>query len=285
MPQRLGQNFLTDRAVAGRIIRSAKVGPGSTVLEVGPGRGALTHQLAASLAESGGTLTVVEFDSALVSELRERFVDNKHVDVVEADARAVDSDELPLVAGRSYTLVANLPYYAATPIIRNFLESNHPPLRMVVMVQREVANEMQAEPGEMSMLSLAVQVYSDVRVLFDVPPEAFTPRPKVTSSVLELTPRPEPLVAVEQGENFFKLAKAGFKAPRKQLHNSLAGGLNIDVPLAKSLVESAEIDSERRPATLSIAEWKSLFASWDAAGKPFVVHGTSRRKRAEALKR
>ena len=285
MPQRLGQNFLTDRAVAGRIIRAAKAGPGSTLLEVGPGRGALTNQLAASLADNRGTLTVIEFDRVLVAELRERFANSKHVDVVEADARAVDPDQLPLISGRNYTLVANLPYYAATPIIRNFLESSHPPLRMVVMVQREVANEMQAEPGDMSMLSLAVQVYSDVRVLFDVPSEAFTPRPKVTSSVLELTPRAEPLVPVEQGEDFFRLAKAGFKAPRKQLHNSLAGGLNIDVPFARSLVENAEIDSERRPATLSITEWKSLFASWDAAGKPFVVHGTSRRKRAEALKR
>lgn len=281
MPQRLGQNFLTDRSVAGRIIRASKISTDSTVLEVGPGRGALTHQLAASAA----TLTVVEFDRQLAFELREKFAGNKSVDVVEADARSLDPDSLPLISGRSYTLVANLPYYAATPIIRNFLESTHPPLRMVVMVQREVANEMQAEPGEMSMLSLAVQVYADVRVLFHVPPEAFTPRPKVTSSVLELMPRSEPLVSPEHGENFFKLAKAGFKAPRKQLHNSLAGGLNIDVPMARSLVESAEIDSERRPATLSIAEWKALFASWDNAGKPFVVHGTSRRNRAEALNR
>ncbi len=280
-PQRLGQNFLTDRSVAGRIVRSAKITSESSVLEVGPGKGALTHQLAAS----SGTLTVVEFDSALAETLRDRFTGNKHVDVVEADARTVDPDELPLILGRTYTLVANLPYYAATPITRNFLEASNPPERMVVMVQREVARDMQAEPGEMSMLSLAVQVYAEASVLFEVPPEAFTPRPKVTSAVIELTPRAEPLISKDSQKEFFKLARAGFKAPRKQLHNSLAGGLNIDVPLARSLVESAGIDTERRPATLSIPEWNSLFSTWEEAGRPFVVHGTSRRKREEALKR
>ncbi len=279
--QRLGQNFLTDRAVAGRIIRSASVTSTSTVLEVGPGKGALTHQLAAS----AGTLTVVEVDPALALELRERFAGNKNVDVVEADARTVDPDSLPLIIGREYTLIANLPYYAATPIVRNFLESEQPPARMVVMVQREVANEMQAEPGEMSMLSIAVQVYAESRTLFTVLPDAFTPRPKVTSAVIELTPRTEPLVASEQRHDFFKLAKAGFRAPRKQLHNSLASGLNIDTALARSIIGNAGIDSERRPATISIAEWQGLLTAWAEAGKPYVVHGTSRKQRAEALKR
>lgn len=278
--QRLGQNFLTDRAVAGRIIRAAAVTSKSTVLEVGPGKGALTNQL----ASSAGTLTVVEFDPALAFELKQRFAGNEKVDVVEADARTVDPDSLPLIAGRNYTLVANLPYYAATPITRNFLESEQPPERMVVMVQREVANDMQAEPGDMSMLSLAVQVYAGVQVLFEVPPDAFTPRPKVTSSVIQLTPRAEPLIAPEQQQDFFRVAKAGFKAPRKQLHNSLATGLNIDTSLAKSLIEAAGIDSERRPATVSIQEWKDILESWLKAGKPFVVHGTSRKERSEAMK-
>ncbi len=279
--QRLGQNFLTDRAVAGRIVRSAAVTPRSTVLEVGPGKGALTNQLVAS----AGTMTVVEFDSGLALELYDRFDGNEKVDVVEADARTIDPDSLPLISGRSYLLVANLPYYAATPIIRNFLESEHPPERMIVMVQREVANEMQAEPGDMSMLSLAVQVYADVNVLFEVPPEAFTPKPKVTSAVIALTPRAEPLVPADLQQDFFRVAKAGFKAPRKQLHNSLATGLNIDTTLARSIIEDAGIDSERRPATISIQEWSNMLESWSKAGKPFVVHGTSRKERAEALRR
>lgn len=280
-PQRLGQNFLTDRSVAGKIIRRAGVTPDSAVLEVGPGKGALTHQLAASAA----TLTVIEFDSALAEQLRDRFAEIATVDVVEGDARSIEPCSLRLLKGRKYTLVANLPYYAATPIIRNFLESSHPPERMVVMVQREVASEMQAEPGQMGMLSLAVQVYANVEVLFNVPPEAFSPRPKVTSSVISLTPRADPLVATEDRAEFFRVARAGFKAPRKQLHNSLATGLNIDLQLARSIIEAASIDSARRPATISIAEWKQLLDSWRAAGSPSVVHGTSRQERAKALER
>lgn len=280
-PQRLGQNFLTDGSIVGRIIRRAGLTPNTTVLEVGPGKGALTHQIASSAA----SLTVIEFDHDLAEGLQDRYASVVSVDVVEADARTVDPDSLPQVAERSYTLVANLPYYAATPIIRNFLESNHPPERMIVMVQKEVAEEMQAEPGQMGMLSLAVQVYAKVEVLFDVPPEAFTPRPKVTSSVVELKPRAVPLVPPDEQEDFFRLAKAGFRAPRKQLHNSLAKGLNVDIPLARSLIESSEIDSERRPATLSIDEWKTLLGCWREAGKPYVVHGTSRTDRKQALQR
>jgi 16S rRNA (adenine1518-N6/adenine1519-N6)-dimethyltransferase len=280
-PQRLGQNFLTDGSVAGRIIRRAGLTPTTTVLEVGPGKGALTHQLASSAA----SLTVIEFDHDLAEGLQDRYAGVVSVDVVEADARTVDPDSLPQIAERKYTLVANLPYYAATPIIRNFLESNHPPERMIVMVQKEVAEEMQAEPGQMGMLSLAVQVYAEVEVLFDVPPEAFTPRPKVTSSVVELKPRSVPLVTPEEQGDFFLLAKAGFRAPRKQLHNSLAKGLNVDIPLARSLVESSKIATERRPATLSIDEWKTLLACWQEAGKPFVVHGTSITDRKQALQR
>ncbi len=279
--QRLGQHFLTDRAVAGRIVRAASITPRSTLLEVGPGTGALTNQMAAS----AGTLTVVEFDREMANGLKVRFAGLRDVDVVEADARKVDPESLPLIAGRAYTLVANLPYYAATPIVRNFLESSHPPERMVVMVQREVANDMQAEPGSMSMLSIAVQVYAEPKVLFEVPPEAFTPKPKVMSAVLELKPRPEPLVAAERRADFFRVARAGYKAPRKQLHNSLASGLNIDTALTRSIIKEAGIDSERRPATLSIEEWQLVLDAWTEAGRPAVVHGTSRQDRAEALKR
>lgn len=278
-PQRLGQNFLTDGSVAGRIFRSAKVSSSTFVLEVGPGRGALTFQLATAAAH----LTVIEFDHDLAEVLRQRFADSATVDVIEADARLVDPAALPHIGDRPYVFVANLPYYAANPIMRNFLESSHPPESMVVMVQREVARDMLAAPGEMSMLSLAIQVYAEGEILFDVPPSAFTPRPKIHSSVLRLKPRQHPLVNAEKRDDFFRVCKAGFKAPRKQLHNSLGRGLNIDVPLARSIIESAGVDSGRRPATLSIDEWKAVLAAWYEAGKPFVVHGTSRSEREQAL--
>lgn len=278
-PQRLGQNFLTDGSVAGRIFRSAKISSDTFVVEVGPGRGALTFQLAAA----AGHLTVIEFDHDLAEVLKQRFADSSSVDVVEADARLVDPASLPHVGDKPYVFVANLPYYAANPITRNFLESSHPPESMIVMVQREVAHDMLAKPGDMSMLSLAIQVFAEGENLFDVPPSAFTPRPRIHSSVIRLKPRREPLVSRELQEDFFKVCKAGFKAPRKQLHNSLGRGLNIDVPLARSIIESAGIDSGRRAATLSIDEWKAILASWREAGRPFVTHGTSRSERARAL--
>jgi 16S rRNA (adenine1518-N6/adenine1519-N6)-dimethyltransferase len=284
-PQRLGQNFLTDPGVAARIVECAreygKLDTVSSVLEIGPGKGALTGQL----FEIVDRLTLIEFDSNLADQWRRHYEGDYSVDVVEADARLVDPASLPLIEGRDYVLVANLPYYAATPIIRNFLESSHPPSCMVVMVQREVAQDITAEPGQMSMLSLAVQVNAMAQLFFDAPPKAFTPAPKVHSSVIGIWPLAVPQVAPEDQDEFFRLAKAGFKAPRKQLHNSLAGGLNIDLQLARSLVESAGIDSERRPSTLSIDEWKTMLACWREAGKPFVVHGTSREERKKALER
>jgi 16S rRNA (adenine1518-N6/adenine1519-N6)-dimethyltransferase len=132
---------------------------------------------------------------------------------------------------------------------------------------------------------VAIQVYADVEKLFDVPPSAFTPQPKVFSSVVRITPLPQPKVTAEAMTDFFRLVKAGFKAPRKQMHNSLGTGLNIDAPLSKSLLERAGIDTERRPATLSIPEWLALFQVWSAAGKPFVTHGTPREEREKALRR
>jgi len=277
--QRLGQNFLTDGSVAGRIFRAAKITSDTLVVEVGPGRGALTFQI----ATAAGHLTVIEFDHDLAEVLKLRFAESESVDVIEADARLVDPAALPHVGDNPYVFVANLPYYAANPIMRHFLESSHPPESMIVMVQREVAQDMLAKPGDMSMLSLAIQVYADGEILFDVPPSAFTPRPKVHSSVMRLTPRPEPLIIDGQRDDFFRVAKAGFKAPRKQLHNSLGRGLNIDVPMAKTIIENAGIDSGRRPATLSIDEWKAILASWYEAGKPYVIHGTSRSERDRAL--
>lgn len=274
-PRRLGQHFLVDQSVAGKIIRAARIGPEDTVVEVGPGRGALTGQLAAS----AGRLAVVEIDPALAAEQSAKYAGRDDVAVLNADARVVSVEDIPFVADADeYILVANLPYYAATPIIRNFLESARPPRTMVVMVQREVAREMQAEPGKMSMLSVATQVYAAVETLLAVPPSAFRPPPRVNSSVIRLNPLPQPAVQVDSLQSFFDLVRNGFKAPRKQMHNSLAKGLNIPPADARALVESAGVETERRPATLSLAEWQRLYEVWSAAGRPFVVHGSPRNR-------
>ena len=164
--------------------------------------------------------------------------------------------------GNAYRVVANLPYYAGTPIVRSFLERERRPASMTVMLQREVARDMCAKPGKMSLLSLAVQIYAEPRSLFTVPPSAFRPPPKVHSTVIQLMPFDEPLVSDADVLDLFKLARSAFVGRRKQLHNSLSNGLAMPTDEIKEMTSRAGVDSERRPATLGIDEWLSLLAEW-----------------------
>jgi len=205
---------------------------------------------------------LIELDTALAALLNERYQSSQSVRVIEADARDLDLNEggdVPEVVGRSYKVVANLPYYAAANIIRRFLESDNPPSEIVVMIQREVALEMAAPEGKMGLLSIATRFYSDAEVMFDVPGTAFIPPPKVTSSVIRLVRRIEKPLDLSDEADFFEFVRAGFKAPRKQLHNSLSRGLTVDVHEATKIIEAAELDSMRRPRTLTIAEWGRLY--------------------------
>ena len=258
----LGQHFLRDSAIGERIVEAARIEPGETVLEIGPGRGAITGML----ADVADRLVLVELDGNLAQMLSERYAGNENIRVIESDARDLDlgtpggePGDIPEIVGRPYKIVANLPYYAASPIIRRFLAADNPPAEIVVMVQREVAREMAAPEGNMGMLSVATRFYADPEVLFDVPGAAFIPPPKVVSSVIRLVRRPSPPLELDDEASFFKFVRAGFKAPRKQLHNSLARGLLIEVPEASDIIDRAGLDSIRRPRTLSIAEWGRLY--------------------------
>ncbi len=264
MPRRrLGQHFLRDSSVARRIVDAAKVSVGDVIVEIGPGNGALTHHLVDAVHDTGGSLVLVELDVKYAQRMMDRYGGEPHVSVICADARDLDVEELPeLRGGMGYKVVANLPYYAGTPIVRSFLERRRRPERMVVMLQREVARDMCAKPGKMSLLSLAVQIYAEPRSLFTVPPSAFRPPPKVHSTVIELVPRSEPLVSEHDMEEVFKLARSAFLGRRKQLHNSLSNGLGMTTDEVKEFTAAAGIDSERRPATLGIEEWLSLLREW-----------------------
>ena len=259
MPRRLGQHFLADGSYAARIVRAAPISADDTVVEVGPGRGALTNIV---VQQKPRALTLVEFDPELADALKHRYSGQDRVSVVEGDARTVDPAGLPGIGDAPYKLVGNLPYYAASPIVRNFLESVRPPAVMVVMVQKEVAAEMTAQPGEMGLLSIGVQLYADAERLFDVPPSAFRPPPKVTSAVVRLTALPQPRIARESREQFFELVRAGFRAPRKQMRNSLAMGLDITGEEASGVLAAAGVDASRRAATLSLEEWGALYSAW-----------------------
>ena len=256
----LGQNFLVDGRVRAKIVDAADVSPTDTVLEIGPGRGFLTK----ALAERGCRLIAVELDDALIPRLAETFADCPNVEIVHGDARTVDVDSL-VGTETAYKVVANLPYYAATPIVRRFLEAPRKPTMLVVMVQREVGREMAARPGKMGILSVATQVYGSPRIVASVPPKAFRPSPNVTSAVVRIDVYSEPAVKFDNPERFFTLVRAAFSAPRKQIHNSLKNGLDVDADSIMPLLRNAQISPTRRAQTLTIDEWKTLYREYVSA--------------------
>ncbi len=262
----LGQHFLTDRRVLQRILAAASLSPADTVIEVGAGKGGLTR----ALASAAGRVIAVEIDEGLCAHLRRPLAAYPNVEAVCGDILSLSPDELLARAQASppYVVVANLPYYIASAVLRHFLESAQPPARMIVMVQAEVGQSIAAPPGRMSLLSVSVQFYAQARVLFYVPPRAFHPPPKVRSAVIRLDVRSEPAVAVDDRRAFFHLVQAGFAAPRKQLRNALALGLSIDPASARSLLDTANIDPSRRAQTLSLDEWGCLYRAWRGNGRP-----------------
>ena len=253
---RLGQNFLIDGRIARRIVQAAEIAPEDHILEIGPGRGALTRLL----ADRARRVDAVELDVDLARELRAKLADRPNVSVIEGDALTFDPAER--FGERPYKIVANLPYYAATPIIRRRLAAVPRPASLTVMVQREVAESVAAAPGRMSFLSVAVRLYADARVLFAVPPRAFRPAPKVTSAVVRIEPRAAAAVPPDTAAAFLDFAAAGFRAPRKRIRNSLKHGLDAPAERIDRALASAGIDGARRPAALDLREWTRLFAAW-----------------------
>ncbi len=262
----LGQHFLTDRRVLQRILAAASLSSTDTVIEVGAGKGVLTQ----ALASAAGKVIAVEIDEGLCEHLQRRLAASSNVEPVCGDILSLSPAELLARAQASppYVVVANLPYYIASAVLRHFLESAQPPARMVVMVQAEVGQSIAAPPGRMSLLSVGVQFYAQAKVLFYVPPRAFRPPPKVRSAVIRLDVRAEPAVAVDDRRAFFQLVQAGFAAPRKQLRNALALGLGIDPASARSLLAAANIDPRRRAQTLTLDEWGCLYRAWRGDGRP-----------------
>ena len=256
----LGQHFLADARIANRIVAAAQIDAAATVLEIGPGAGILTRRL----VQQAGRVIAVELDANLAGQLAQRLDYPANLTVINADARTLDIAAAVHPAA-SYQLVANLPYYAASPIIRRFLESDTPPSLLVVMVQREVADAMCAAPGAMSLLSVATQFYAAASVVAQVPPRAFRPPPKVASTAVKLMVRAAPAVAVADREAFFALVRAGFAAPRKQLRNSLLLGSGSAPDAVAAALDAAGLDGQRRPATLSLSEWATLDAAWPTA--------------------
>jgi 16S rRNA (adenine1518-N6/adenine1519-N6)-dimethyltransferase len=253
----LGQHWLTDRRIVERIAEAVDFGPDDTVIEVGPGRGALTGLL----ADQASRLIAVEVDTALAAELAVKHRSQENVSVIEGDVLELTVEEILNRGGGGlpYVVVGNLPYFVGSPIVRRFLSVPVKPRRLVVMLQAEVAERMAAVPGQMSYLSVEMQVMAEVRLLFRIPARSFSPPPKVQSAVVRLDVRDSPEVEVDDLAAFLKVAQAGFAAPRKRLRNSLAIGLRITPAEAAALLDRASVDGNQRPQMLRLEDWRDVY--------------------------
>jgi 16S rRNA (adenine1518-N6/adenine1519-N6)-dimethyltransferase len=256
----LGQNFLHDVGIVRRIADAAEIESGSLVVEIGPGLGILTNEL----AQRAGSVIAIELDRRLAGHLATHAPAN--VRIVEQDILRTDLSAL--VSGRPYLVVANLPYSVAAAAIEHLLESQQPPERMIIMVQREVAERIVARPPQMSVLAVAVQFLTRPRNVFRIGPGAFIPAPKVDSAVLRLDVRPAPPLAGVERAAFFRLVRAGFGQRRKQIGNALAAGLGLPREILVDALMSAGIEPSRRAETLTVDEWLRLFFALESESSP-----------------
>ena len=248
----LGQNFLQDPIALEKIVAAAEIRPSDSVLEIGPGLGSLTRYLAVSAKQ----VVAVELDEKLIPPLKAVIAPHANIRLIHGDILEFTPSDLVDQAG--YLVVANIPYYITSAIIRHLLENDPKPRRIVLTIQKEVANRICATPGDMSLLALSVQVYGKPRIAARIPAGAFFPAPNVDSAVLCVDVYPEPQIEKELLDAFFKLIKAGFSQKRKTLRNSLSSGLHISPASAVDHLTQADIDPQRRAETLSIAEWHRL---------------------------
>jgi 16S rRNA (adenine1518-N6/adenine1519-N6)-dimethyltransferase len=250
----LGQNFLIDKSVLETIVAAAALSPEDMVIEVGPGLGMLTTEL----AREAGNIVAVELDANLASQLKLKLSYLPNVTIINADILEVKLSDL-IGEKDHYKVVANIPYYITSPILHYFIRAAPKPSLMVVMVQKEVGEAIVAKPGDMTVLSVTMQIFSKPSIISYVSPQSFYPSPKVDSAIVLFEMHPEPVVKVTDINSFLKFVRSGFRSPRKQLSNSLAQGLSMKPAEITSLLKAANIESKRRPETLHIEEWQTLY--------------------------
>jgi len=269
----LGQHFLIDEEVLKLITSAAELAPTDVVIEIGPGLGVLTREL----ARQAGWVITIELDNELAAILKQTLASFNNVAIINEDVLSIDPAALlrgqkarfPPAIGSpfSYKVVANLPYYITSPVLRHFLEASVKPQMMVVMVQKEVGEAIVAKPGQMSLLSISVQFYGEPEIVSYVPARCFYPAPEVDSAILRVKLYPQPAVAVTDKESFFGLVRAGFSASRKQIVNSLAQGLGLTKAKVLPLLEKASIVPQRRAETLTLDEWAQLWQVFTRVGE------------------
>ena len=250
--KKLGQNFLLDESILERIVETAQIGPDGTVIEIGAGLGSLTSHLARRARQ----VIAIEIDAKLIPPLRQVLASYRNIRLVEGDVLSLDINQL--ISSPGYLVVANIPYYITSALIRHILEAKIPPRRIILTVQQEVARRICATPGDMSLLALSVQVYGKPTSIFKVPAGAFYPPPQVDSEVICIELYPSPMIPLPLLDTFFKLIKAGFSQKRKTLRNALSSGLHQPPEQMEALLNAAGIAPQRRAETLSLSEWNTL---------------------------
>jgi 16S rRNA (adenine1518-N6/adenine1519-N6)-dimethyltransferase len=266
-PQKqLGQNFLVDRRVLKQILAVAEIGSEDTVLEVGSGLGTLTQ----ALAEQAQRVVAVEVDERLVAILRQRLEAFPNTEIVLGDILALDIAGLVQEESAhdvpSYKVVANIPYYITSAVLRHLLEASVRPQLIVLMVQREVAQRIVAKPGQMSLLAVSVQFYGQPRLVSRVSARSFYPVPKVDSAIVRIDPHEYLPLHDSDITPFFDVVRAGFAQRRKQLRNALVHGLALPAEHIVQAMASAGIDRRRRAQTLSVREWVALYRALGSMG-------------------
>lgn len=257
----LGQNFLINQNVLEKIISASNIETSDIILEVGPGLGILTR----ALAEKAKRVVAIEKDQTMVEILAETIKEFKNVKIFNEDILELDSSSKKYDLGSQYKIIANIPYYLTSPLIRKFLESISQPKEMVLMLQKEVAQRICAKPPNMSLLAVSVQFYADAKIVSPVPKNCFWPAPKVDSAIIKIIPNKKYNLSPE---SFFKVVKAGFSHPRKQLVNNLTtlkglNGVKLTKDKISDLLLKNNLKPNQRSETLTISDWVNLSKSFE----------------------
>lgn len=246
----LGQHWLEDVSSLRSMVEAAETKAGDVVLEIGPGTGTLTDEL----LKTGSEVIALEFDRQCVADLNNKYrgMDSSQIHVQEGDIRSYDLASLP----ENYKIVANIPYYLTANLLRKLVDDSHKPIVATLLVQKEVAQRVCADPGQLSLIAVFVQLQYEVSLGSVVPAHLFVPPPKVDSQVLVLRRREEPLFPTD--ETFNRVVKAGFSERRKKLRSSLSSGLGLSKDAVEKLLAAAEVDPNKRAQELSLEDWHRL---------------------------
>ena len=245
----LGQNFLRDQEILEKIIKSADLKADDFVIEVAPGEGVLTEKLAKKVA----SVLAIEIDQNLIPTLEKKFKANNKIKIINDDILKINLENL--TSKKNYKVIANIPYYITSKIIRLFLESTTPPSEMILMVQKEVAERIVAKPGKMSLLAVSVQYYAKAELLFEVPRDSFFPIPEVDSAILKISGIKKNKSATKK---FFQVVRAGFSAKRKTLLNNISNGLQLEKKLVEEKLKTIDLKPTARAQELSLSDWEKL---------------------------